>query len=363
MGVINDLNKISEAINNEAPADHSYLYNRFLDQGYSENVIASMAKYNDEIITMFAQTTYKTETVEKLFSAMNDEKIITSDDLLHIMDRSQYPAYNEGYIDDFLNSIRNGGVYHTIAAQAFVVSGKDGSPSYNDVLQLCSTGAYHTTPFGFLTLDNDVAKESLELGYNLRQYVPAGKSFRELNNTEQLEQAISDGNVILWCATGLNPYPRLPIMIGSLSHDQLGYWRDFKEYYSNKKDKVFGGERLKEEYYKFTYGDMLYQKVNNEYTDFISDLKRYSFSELLNSALEIAVKKEIEVSVYQRSNELSSEQLQTLLRCDNTLNEIYEEWQMSGENSLNDMVSVIAQTAENYAVWENQSLVSDESRK
>ncbi len=362
MEITNELNRISQAINNEVPADHSYLYKGFLDKGYSDNVIASMAKYNDEIITMFAQTSYRTETVERLFSAM-DEEIITSDDLLHIMDRSQYPTYNESYIDDYINSIRKGDVYHQIAAQAFVISGKDGSPSYNDVIHLCSTGAYHTTPYGFLTLNHDVAKESLELGYKLRQYVPIGQSFRELNNTEQLEQAVSEGNAILWCSTGLNPYPNLPVMICSLSNDQLGYWESFKEYYSDKRDKALNGDRLKEEYYQYAYGNMLYQKVNAEYSDFISDMKNKPLSEIFNSALEIAVKKEIEVAVYLHSNELSSEQSQTLLRCDNILNEIYDEWQMSGENSLDDMISVVAQAAENYAVWENQSLIPNESRK
>ena len=335
--------------------------NNLLNRGYSNDVTETMAKYNSEIISMFAQTTFHTETVEKLFSAMNTEKLIDSDDLLNIMDWSQYPTYNEEYIDDFLSSLRKKEVHHSIAAQAFVISGRDRSPSYFDVLHLVSTGAYHTTQYGLLTLDHDVARESLELGYNLRQYVPAAKSCRELNNIGQLEQAIAEGNVILWCSSGMNPYPRLPVMIGNLSHDQLGYWDDFKKSYKDRYDKPRDGEQFKEKYYQYAYGKMLYQKVNNELRAFISDMMKKPVSDVITAAQEIAVKRDIDRSVYYYSEELNVEQSQALLNCDNALNEIYEEWTV--QDDIHNIISIAAQAADNCAVWEGYNRTGNESRK
>lgn len=69
----------------------------------------------------------------------------------------------------------------------------------------------------------------------------------------------------------------------------------------------------------------VYNKLNNEYIQYINNIKNLSAEKIIDSAYEIIIKKEF-VDMFYSDNGYKKYALQILLEQDNTLDFLYEDW-------------------------------------
>lgn len=108
--------------------------------------------------------------------------------------------------------------------------------------------------------------------------------------------------------------------------------------------------------------DDLKDKVNAEYTAFISDMKTQPPDKIIEAAYEITWKDSINEFVQNEDVLLSHKQLSALLSSKNTLDEIYEEWCQNGDlKSYSDIQISLDDTANHILLaLDNAAAIADE---
>ena len=99
------------------------------------------------------------------------------------------------------------------------------------------------------------------------------------------------------------------------------------------------------------YANLLYEKVQAEYDDFIAEMKDKSADEIIESAYQIVIKDEITVFCRDCSPKLTDGQFEALLSNRNALYEIFEQWCKNGElHGLADIGIAIEEAADRILV-------------
>ncbi len=100
-----------------------------------------------------------------------------------------------------------------------------------------------------------------------------------------------------------------------------------------------------------SYAEQLYERVNDEYSYFIGQMKKESPEVLIESAAEIVDKDRIRLYLEEYEPDLSDEQYEALLSRNSPLDEIYEQWVKNGElHSIEDVAIVLEETADRILV-------------
>lgn len=115
-----------------------------------------------------------------------------------------------------------------------------------------------------------------------------------------------------------------------------------------------------------SYAEQLYERVNDEYSFYIGQMKKESPEVLIESAAEIVDKDRIRLFLEENEPALSDEQFEALLSRNAPLDEIYEQWVENGElNSIEDVGIVLEEAAdrilvsierENFALFRKENL-------
>ena len=79
--------------------------------------------------------------------------------------------------------------------------------------------------------------------------------------------------------------------------------------------------------------DKVMQKINNEYDNFIKDLKQCEPEVIIDKAYEHVCKQEM-IYLFE-DRDLSVQECKALLKCPNILNDTYDEWLGTGDNIYN----------------------------
>lgn len=108
--------------------------------------------------------------------------------------------------------------------------------------------------------------------------------------------------------------------------------------------------------------DDLKDKVNAEYTSFISDMKTQPPDKIIEAAYEITWKDSINEFIKNEDVLLSHKQLNALLSSKNALDEIYEEWCQNGDlNSYSDIQISLDDTANHILLaLDNAAAITEE---
>ncbi len=98
---------------------------------------------------------------------------------------------------------------------------------------------------------------------------------------------------------------------------------------------------------ELSYQEQLFERVNEEYNTFISEIRQESADVLIQSAAEIVDKDRIRLYLEEYTPELTDEQYEALLSRKYPLDEIYEQWVKNGElNGLEDVGIALEETAD-----------------
>ena len=340
----------------------------------------AMSMYGGDFIVNTASSYYSTETVEKLFFATEKEHLLSYSSLYDIMPWSGWSGHSEQYVDDLLASIEQG-TNQSTATKAFTVSCWQKELPYYDTLQLISTGAYQTTNGPVLTLDQRVAKELTELGFIVESH-PIDNDYNRTRiiDDNDLNNAYSNGNAVRLRMDNFDgidqrdPYPRIAIMVSSLSLTQdEEVWEQFKKWFSNLPNhndivRSASGEEFKDLFYKYKEEQYprdevlkkLSEKIGNEYSAFVDELKSCSAADVYMRAYEITSKDYITYMFSRESSvDLSAEQLDALLSCDNSLNEIFSEWLKYDSTDFQDVVDCAGKVADDITTSRNSHFLSE----
>lgn len=100
----------------------------------------------------------------------------------------------------------------------------------------------------------------------------------------------------------------------------------------------------KPEAFSINYKEQLYEKVQNEYNEFIAQLKQMSPEEIIEYSYQKVIKEDI-VCIIENNN-LSSHQAKALLQLRNTLQDLYDEWLSTDYSYMEALRDIVAQRAE-----------------
>ena len=101
------------------------------------------------------------------------------------------------------------------------------------------------------------------------------------------------------------------------------------------------------------YSDKLLQKLEEELKEFKSYIKEQGVDFAIDKAYELTIKQEIIDSIiYDRT--LSEEEIEVLLKCDNVLDQCYDEW-LKTDGNLREHL--------NYSVDKSVEHITDDYRK
>lgn len=104
--------------------------------------------------------------------------------------------------------------------------------------------------------------------------------------------------------------------------------------------------------------NILYKKLEKEYKEFITGIEKMPSKNIINSAYEITCKSEF-VDMFDGTGNYSNDELISLLKLNNTLNELYDDW-IHSDNGLHQILEDNASEFINEIVEENkQSIVTN----
>lgn len=136
-----------------------------LAKGYDDNTLSVITEQDQKNAKLFCDTQYAPETVDTLTKAYA-EKIIESDDLLHIMRYSTFRNGNEVDVQRFIQRIKDG-MGHKTATDIFVADNYE-PEDFDTLADKVKSGAYFPTKYGTLSLSYEVAKVLFKLRVSLR---------------------------------------------------------------------------------------------------------------------------------------------------------------------------------------------------
>ncbi|MCM1276902.1 MAG: DUF3848 domain-containing protein [Lachnospiraceae bacterium] len=330
-----------EIISNSVPPN---LLKKAITNGYSDLALSFMADLKDEYLNKMLGSNFSANAVNKLTEAAENGKLGYGD-LARIMRFAPYNARNEKYLDDMLNSIDKG-VFPETAAKIFAAVGY-AEMSYNDALDLVKSGAYYPTDYAGLSVEDDVAKELGKMGYPLRACEGFNYCY-DIDSADRLAGALDRGAAITI------PDKQLAVEIKKAIGCED--WQDFRNYIAERmEDKIpdlTGADifALRRGFECEIMSEKLYNKVNAEYLNFISEMKKEPTDVVIGSAYEIVWKDDITHYLENEALDLSPKQFSALLSSKNTLDEIYGEWCSNGElHSYDDIAIALKDTAEHIA--------------
>ena len=309
---------------------------RAITQGYSNISLSVISHFKGEYAAMFFDSKYSANTINKLINAYSDDKIDTRD-LIRTVKYTAHNNKNEPYVDDFLDSIDNG-FYHENAARTFSAVLYENC-SYNEAAELVKSGAFYSTEYASLSVTNEVAEQLDEIGVPLR----ACEGFNYNYDVEDLNEA--------------------------LERDAAIFVQDkFKEYIEvemcGRKSELSGGKlsELREGYIRKNRDVQLYNKVQGEYDEFISNMKKQPAEIIIESAYEIVSKENIVMYCEEYPLNMTDKEFAALLSSKNTLDEVYRQWCDNGEwQGLEDIGLALEETADRIQIAIDREIAEKKS--
>lgn len=83
--------------------------------------------------------------------------------------------------------------------------------------------------------------------------------------------------------------------------------------------------------------EKLYERVKQEYNNYILNLKSKTLYEVIDSSYETTIKEQILDFFYPNIRACSIEQIKTLNKCKNILEELYQSW-MNSDGGINSII-------------------------
>ena len=244
-----------------------------------------------------------------------------------IMSHSQYTILNETYTDVFLDSLNT--IYPKTAANCFAAINYD-ELSYNDAVSYVQTGAFYATDQASLSVTNEVAEELYELHVPLR----GCEGFNNCYDVDDLQTSLNDGDAIFV------QDKELAVLVHALMKEPD--WEQFRDRTDYSKDRgEITSVRLRIDYRNYQkegYNDRLKEKINNENTAFIEEMRKQQPDDIIRSAYKIVIKETIRMYIDNYTPDLSKMQYEALLSAKDTLDEVYNEWVRSDD--MKDMSDV-----------------------
>lgn len=330
-----------ESISNLSEKLSKEQLHKAVTQGYSDVSLSEISRYKSEYAAMFFDSKYSANTINKLLDAYN-KNLLTPNDLIQAIKYTEHNNKNEPYVDDFLGSIEND-IFHKTAVGIFSSTLYEHC-SYKEAVEYVKSGAFYPTEYASLSVTNDVAEQLDQMGIPLRACEGFNYCY-DIDCADRLKGALERGAAIFVqdknLAVKVCEYMKLPdwsnfrcqvelamgVEIASLSGDML----------SGLRNKYLHENRC----------IALSQKVNEEYKQFIADMKKETADVIIESAYEIVSKDNIAMYCQEYNVVLSEKQFAALLSRKNTLDEVYEQWCQNGElHGLEDISLALEETAD-----------------
>lgn len=337
-----------ESISNSVPKD---LLKRAITDGYSDAALSFMADLRDKYVRKMLDSSFSANAVNKLTAACESGKIGYGE-LSRIMRFAPHNARNEKYIDDMLGSIDKG-VFPDTAAKIFTAVGYE-EHSYNEALELVKSGAFYPTEYAGLSVEYDVARELSRMGYPLRACEGFNYCY-DIDSADRLAGALERGAAITI------PDKSVAVELKKVMYNED--WIDFRNYIikemGDNMSDLTGTDfaELRQGFDCENMSEVLYNKVKAEYDKFISDMQKEPVGVVIESAYEIVWKDNITQYLENENPDISQKQYAALMKSNNTLDEIYEEWCSNGElHSYDDIGTALECTANaiSYSLERNQ---------
>ena len=106
--------------------------------------------------------------------------------------------------------------------------------------------------------------------------------------------------------------------------------------------------------------DKVVQKINNEYNNFVKELKQCNPEEIIDRAYEHVCKQEM-LYIYENMD-LSYQECKALLRCPNVLDDCYDEWLKTDAN-FNELLRLAADNSLEHIVDDYKREVKEKNRE
>ena len=291
---------------------------KVMTQGYTDVSLSVMAEYNKEYARMLANCKYSPQTFNKLTEAYS-QKRMSEESYLMIMDHAQYTDRNEPYADAFLDSLNT--IYPSTAANCFAAVNYN-DMSYERAISFVQSGAFYTTDQASLSVTPEVAAELFEMRIPLR----GCEGFNNCYDVDDLQASLDDGDAIFVRDADMS----LAVVIHDLM--KRPEWTEFRDSVISEFGDMTAnltGQNIRELWEKHEIKKLhaeLQDKIRKEHCDFLSNLRERSPDDIIRSAYMIVTTDQI--SMYMRLYEppLSAKEYKALLSSENTLMEIYEEW-------------------------------------
>ena len=291
-------------------------YAKIVSHHFSDYVLEVMANSSRELADRLAHTKMSNEAVERLIKAY-DTNIITYGDLLHITNYSLVSGGSEKYLNDYFSSIAAG--LDTKTASRILVAAKFEDWSYNEIRGLVESGTYQVGDNTFVALNPDVAREIDKLGMELFAYDKSNDFYL----VKDIEKTILDGDSITFSRSAL------AIKINEMRSQPD--WNAFRDYIAEDMEDIehLTSDGLVEAYQEYRVEELnieLSRKVDRNFEAFIAGIREQGVDEAISRCYEITVKTNIQSYIESEPADISEEQYDALISCDNTLDEIYSAW-------------------------------------
>lgn len=310
-------------------------------QGYSDASLSEISRFKGEYAAMFFDSKYSANTVNKLLDAYN-KSLLTPNDLIQTIKYTEHNNKNEPYVDDFLGSIEND-IFHKTAAGIFSATLYEHC-SYKEAVEYVKPGAFYPTEYASLSVTKEVADQLDQMGVPLRACEGFNNCY-EIDSADRLEGALERGAAIFVRDKNL--------AVKVCEYMKLPDWSNFR----NQVELAMGTEitclsgdtlsGLRNKYLHENCCIALSQKVNEEYSKFIAEMKKEPAEIIIESAYEIVSKENIVMYCEEYPLNLSDKEFGALMTSKNTLDEVYREWCDNGEwHGIDDIGLALEETAD-----------------
>lgn len=330
-----------ESISNLSEKLSKEQLHKAVTQGYSDVSLSEISRFKGEYAAMFFDSKYSANTINKLFDAY-DKNLLTPNDLIQAIKYTEHNNKNEPYVDDFLGSIEND-IFHKTAVGIFSSTLYEHC-SYKEAVEYVKSGAFYPTEYASLSVTNDVAEQLDQMGIPLRACEGFNYCY-DIDCADRLKGALERGAAIFVqdknLAVRVCEYMKLPDWSNFRSQVELAMGVEIA---SLSGDMLSG---LRNKYLHENCCIALSQKVNEEYNQFISDMKNEPAEIIIESAYEIVSKENIVMYCEEYPLNLTDKEFAALLSSKNTLDEVYSQWCNNGElHGLEDIGLALEETAD-----------------
>ncbi|MDE6710454.1 MAG: DUF3848 domain-containing protein, partial [Oscillospiraceae bacterium] len=204
------------------------------------------------------------------------------------------------------------------------------------------------TEYGSLSLERKVAEQLDQMGVPLRACEGFNYCY-DIDSVDRLKGALKRGAAIFVqdknLAVKVCEYMKFPDWSNFRCQVELAMGTEIAELSGSTLSM------LRNRYLQENRCIALSQKVNDEYKQFIADMKKEPAENIIQSAYEIVWKDSIATYCEEYPLNLSERQFAALLSSKNTLDEVYEQWCQNAElHSLDDIGLALEETADNIQI-------------